>query len=109
MPIKRLDYTLDYCKANPIGFAIITILLFLINYLNENAVYYRMRYQFLFLCSALIITIFIYGYGMVITKDIIRDGKKLPKIFLKECFVYGIKSFIIIAIYSTIQSLKCFL
>ena len=26
MPIKRLDYTLDYCKANPIGFAIITIL-----------------------------------------------------------------------------------
>ena len=28
MPIKRLDYTLDYCKANPIGFAIITILLF---------------------------------------------------------------------------------
>ena len=105
MPIKRLDYTWDYCKANPIGFAIITILLFLINYLNENAVYYRMRYQFLFLCSALIITIFIYGYGMVITKDIIRDGKKLPKIFLKECFVYGIKSFIIIAIYSTIQSL----
>jgi len=104
MPLKRLNYTWDYCKTNPIGFAIIAILLFLINYLNQNAIYYRMRYQLLFLSSALIITIFIYGYGMVITKDIIRNGKKLPKIFLKECFVYGIKSFVITAIYSTIQS-----
>ena len=105
MPLKRLNYTWDYCKTNPIGFAIIAILLFLINYLNQNASYYRMRYQVLFLSSALIITIFIYGYGMVITKDIIKDGKKLPKIFLKECFVYGVKSFIITTIYTTIQSL----
>ncbi len=105
MPLKRLNYTWDYCKTNPIGFAIIAILLFSINYLNQNASYYRMRYQVLFLSSALIITIFIYGYGMVITKDIIRDGKKLPKIFLKECFVYGVKSFIITTIYTTIQSL----
>lgn len=104
MPLKRLNYTWDYCKTNPIGFAIITILLFLINYLNQNASYFRLRYQLLFLSSAFLITIFIYGYGMVITKDTIRDGKKLPKIFLRECFVYGVKSFITTTIYSTIQS-----
>ena len=104
MPFKRLNYTLNYCKKNPIGFTIILILLFLINYLNLNASYYSVKYEVLFLISSLIITIFIYGYGTVITKDIIRDGKKLPKIMLKECFVYGVKSFVITVVYSTIQT-----
>ena len=105
MPFKRLKYTFDYCKSNPLGFSIILILIFSINYLNQNASYYRLRYKLLFLLLASAITVFIYGYGMVITKDTIRNGEKLPKIFPKECFIYGIKSLLVISIYSTVQSL----
>ena len=104
MPLKSLKYTFDYCKTNLLGFSIILILLFSINYFNENADYYSMKYQILFIAIASLITIFIYGYGMVITKDIIKRGEKLPKIKIGECFIYGIKSFIIITVYSGIQT-----
>ncbi len=104
MPLKSLKYTFDYCKTNLLGFTIILILLFSINYLNENADYYSMKYQILFIAIASLITIFIYGYGMVITKDIIKRGEKLPKIKIRECLIYGIKSFIIIVVYSGIQT-----
>ena len=103
MPLKRLKYTADYCKPNPIGFLIILALVFSISYLNKYAQYNRIRYQILFYSLAFLITVFTYGYGMAITKDTIRNGEKLPIIKLKQCTYYGIKAFILISAYTFIE------
>ena len=37
MPLKRLKYTFDYCKPNPIGFLIILLLIYSIGAINDYA------------------------------------------------------------------------
>ena len=108
MPLKRLKYTFNYCRPNPIGFLIILILISSISYLNKYARYNRIRYQIIFYSLAFFITVFIYGYGMAITKDTIRNGEKLPIIKLKQCTFYGIKTFILMSIYTFIEGYLLF-
>lgn len=103
MPLKRLRYTFDYCRANPLGFLIILILLGIIGFLNRTINFNELDIKLILTLISIITSLFIYGYGMVITKDTIKDGKKLPKIRIKECFDFGLKSMIIIWIYSTIE------
>ena len=103
MPLKRLKYTFDYCRANPIGFLIILFLIWSINFLNYYADSHTIKYQLVFYPIVLLITIFIYGYGLAITKDTIRNGEKLPIIKFKQCIVFGIKTGIMITIYSLIE------
>lgn len=103
MPLKRLKYTFDYCRANPLGFLIIFILIFSIDALNSYASSHTIKYKLIFYPTAFFITVFIYGYGMAITKDTIRNGEKLPIIKLKQCTVFGIKSFIMITVYTLIE------
>lgn len=105
MPLNIFRYTYDYCKTNPIGFSIILILILIMNYLNQNYATIFMGNDFLLIIASLIIMIFIFGYGLVITKDVIRGGKKLPKIYIKECTIYGIKCVIVTLIYSAVQTL----
>ncbi len=104
MPLKRLKYTFDYCKANPIGFIIILLLLGLQGFSNRVIHSMENEYQMLLIIISILTTLLIYGYGLVITKDTIREGKKLPKIKIKECFIFGIKSMIMITIYTTIEA-----
>ena len=108
MPLKRLRYTFDYCKANPLGFLIILILLGLAGFNNRVINLIEMDYKSPIIILSMIITLLIYGYGLVITKDTIRDGEKLPKIKIKECCIYGIKSMIMITIYTTIEGFALF-
>lgn len=103
MPLKRLKYTFNYCRPNPIGFLILLVLISSISYLNKYARYNRVRYQIIFYSLAFFITVFIYGYGMVITKDTIRNGEKLPIIKFKQCTFYGIKTFILMTAYTFIE------
>lgn len=109
MPLKRLRYTFDYCKANPIGFLIILVLLGLQGFSNRVFHSMEMTYQIPLIIISIITTLLIYGYGLVITKDTIREGKKLPKIKIKECSIFGIKSLIMITIYTTIEGFALFL
>ena len=103
MPLKRLKYTFDYCKPNPIGFLIILLLIYSIGAINDYASWHTIKYKLIFYPIAFFITIFIYGYGMAITKDTIRKGEKLPIIKLKQCTIYGIKTFILMNLYSFIE------
>ena len=103
MPLKRLKYTVDYCRANPIGFLIILILIGSINFMNSYAYSHTIKYKLIFYTLAFLTTIFIYGYGLAITKDTIRNGGKLPIIKLKQCAVFGIKSSLMITLYSLIE------
>lgn len=100
MPVKRLRYTFNYCKTNPIGFFIILVLLGAIGFINRTSNSQTLNVMVIYLISALIITTLIQGYGLVITKDTIRDGKKLPKILIKECLIFGIKALTVIMVYS---------
>ena len=103
MPLKRLKYTVDYCRANPIGFLIILILIGSINFMNSYAYSHTIKYKLIFYTLSFLTTIFIYGYGLAITKDTIRNGEKLPIIKLKQCTIFGIKSYILITIYTLIE------
>lgn len=47
--------------------------------------------------------IFISGYGMIITKDVMNNGKRLPKIFFKDVVVLGIKSTVVATVYFYVQ------
>ena len=76
MPLKRLKYTFDYCRANPIGFLIILILISSINFMNGYADTHTIKYKLIFYPMALFVTLFIYGYFLSITKNTIRNGKK---------------------------------
>ena len=103
MPLKRLKYTFDYCRANPIGFLIILILISSINFMNGYADTHTIKYKLIFYPLALFVTLFMYGYGLAITKDTIRNGKKLPIIKIKQCTVFGIKASIMIFIYTLLE------
>ena len=103
MPLKRLKYTFDYCSANPIGFLIILFLIWSINFMNSYADAHTIKYKLLFYPMAFLVTLFMYGYGLAITKDTIRNGEKLPIIKLKQCTVFGIKASIMITLYSFIE------
>lgn len=103
MPLKRLKYTFDYCSANPIGFLIILFLIWSINFMNRYADEHTIKYKLIFYPMAFLVTLFMYGYGLAITKDTIRNGEKLPIIKLKQCTVFGIKASIMITRYSFIE------
>ena len=47
--------------------------------------------------------IFIAGYGMAITKDVINNGKRLPKILIKDVVILGIKSTVVLIAYVIVQ------
>lgn len=57
------------------------------------------------LLMSLIFYVFISGYGMVITKDVIDNGKRLPKILIKDVVVLGIKSTLVSSVYIFVQGL----
>ena len=103
MPLKRLKYSVDYCRANPIGFLIILFLIWSINFMNSYADAHTIKYKLIFYPMAFLVTLFMYGYGLAITKDTIRNGEKLPIIKLKQCTVFGIKASIMITLYSFIE------
>ena len=103
MPLKRLKYTFDYCRANPIGFLIVLFLIWSINFMNNYADAHTIKYKLIFYPLVCLATLFMYGYGLAITKDIIRNGEKLPIIKLKQCTVFGIKASLMIILYSLIE------
>jgi hypothetical protein len=49
--------------------------------------------------------VFIAGYGMIITKDRIHHGKRLPKILVKDVIVLGIKSTVVSIVYVLVQDM----
>ncbi len=103
MPVKRLKYTANYCKRNIFSFAVILISFFILNYILNNAQFFSDSHRIFIFIIWFILILFNLGYGMLITRDIIRNIDKLPKIKFRETLVFGIKSSIVIVIYGIIQ------
>lgn len=52
-----------------------------------------------------IVTVFIMGYGLQVTKDVIDGGSELPKINLKKIILLGVKGIVVFLFYISIQGL----
>lgn len=97
----KLKRVWKYCSYNIPFFVFILILMCFLNWFyNEPLTIFRTEIQ---LITLLIILFFLSGYGMLITRDRINHGYRLPKIMLKEVFSLGIKSLIIFYLFSFVQ------
>lgn len=103
MPLKRLKFTGDYTVSNIRNFIIILLLILVSNIIKSN--YNPMNDDMLYIPYILIalLTLITQGYGLLVTKDTMYEGTKLPDIKIWKSIVLGIKSFIVVIIYSSIQ------
>ena len=88
--------SLEYCLANKKFFAFILLLLFILEYalaFLDHAGY----------VSSAIVLVFLTGYGLVIIKDVINGGTRLPKIEPLKIFDFGIKGYAVRLVYILVQ------
>lgn len=84
--IKNIwDYTTHNISFLLIVMALFYLFCFFMSIFEEMQISYA-------LYLSMIPYIFIAGYGMAITKDVINNGKRLPKIIIKDVIDLGIKS-----------------
>ena len=103
MPLKRLKFTGDYTLSNIRNFIIILLLILVSNIINGN--YNPANDDMLYIPYIIIalLTLITQGYGLLVTKDTMYNGTKLPDLKIGKSIMLGIKSFIIVLIYSSIQ------
>lgn len=95
--IKNIwDYTTHNISFLLIVMALFYLFCFFMSIFEEMQISYA-------LYLSMIPYIFIAGYGMAITKDVINNGKRLPKIIIKDVIDLGIKSTIVFIVYLTVQ------
>lgn len=101
MPHVVLKKVWDYCTYNKKFLAFIFLLLLISSILQNYILTVGDVYEIYAL--QVLVAISVAGYGMVIARDRINHGKRLPKIEIKDILVLGIKSVIVITIYLNVQ------
>lgn len=102
MPLDIIRRIWEYTTYNKSFFSLILILFFVFCIFVE--IFDEMNISSAFFLSW-IPYIFIIGYGMAITKDVINNGKRLPKIFIKDVIILGIKTILVYTVYFYVQEL----
>ncbi|WP_407409259.1 DUF4013 domain-containing protein [Methanobrevibacter sp.] len=100
MPWNMMREVWDYCTYNMPFFILILALFVLLNYIQD---YYKNPNGYLVLLVVVLMAFLIYGYGMLITRDRIKGGVRLPKIIIKDVLDLGIKSTIVFIVYISVQ------
>ncbi|MBE6509018.1 MAG: DUF4013 domain-containing protein [Methanobrevibacter sp.] len=100
MPVFKMKKVWDYCTYNKPFFILVLILFAVLNYFIK---YYEDKNFFLVYGIIIVSLILIFGYGMIITRDRMNDGVRLPKILVKDVIVLGLKSFFVTVIYLLVQ------
>ena len=100
MPVSKIKKVWDYCTYNKPFFILILLLFCVITYIDD---YSKNPNMIIAGASLIITTVFIFGYGMTITRDRISNGKRLPKIIIRDVLILGIQSAILMIIYLTVQ------
>ncbi len=85
-------------------FIFILVLIFIINTIGDFSGSYMDSYYMVFFING-IVSVVILGYGVLITKDRINHGHKLPRIVVKDVLVLGIKSLFVYIAFFLIQTL----
>lgn len=101
MPHRVIKTVWDYCAYSKKFFAFIIILIFISSLIQNE--FHRNLHMYEWLAFQVISTIVVAGYGMVITRDRINHGVRLPKIVIKDILVLGVKSFIVFEVYLFVQ------
>jgi hypothetical protein len=101
MPVNIFKTSIEYCIENKLFFLFVLCVLFGLQYLT-NLIDSR-------LLGPVIIGLVVMGYGLQVTEDIIKGGKRLPKIMPKKVIAYGIKGYVIFGVYVLIQGALVYL
>ena len=88
MPHRVIKTVWDYCAYSKKFFAFIIILIFISSLIQNE--FHRNLHMYEWLAFQVISTIVVAGYGMVITRDRINHGVRLPKIVIKDSAVDAI-------------------
>jgi hypothetical protein len=99
MPLNIIKDVWDYTTYNKPFFLFILVLFFILCVIKMS--FEDMDTDAWLL--AFVPYVFISGYGMIITKDRINHGKRLPKILIKDVIVLGIKSTVVSGVYIIVQ------
>ena len=101
MPLRIIKTVWDYCSYNKkfLLFILGILLIFglLQDFFIEN---YGDTVGFL---AQTFFSIILIGYGLVITRDIINHGIRLPKIIIKDVLLFGIKGYLVFVPYLFVQ------
>ena len=103
MPIKRLKSVWGYCSYNIPFFILIFILILIISFISD---FILKSYGKNFTTGWIIQFIFssiVTGYGMLITRDKINHGYRLPKIKFRDVIYLGFLGNIVYIIYFSFQ------
>ena len=103
MPLFKLKKVLQYSMNDIPYFIFILVLIFIINTIGDFSVSYMDSYYMVFFING-IVSVVILGYGVLITKDRINHGHKLPRIVVKDVLVLGIKSLFVYIAFFLIQT-----
>ena len=101
MPHVILKRVWDYCAYSKKFLAFIFILLFISSVFQNYIVSIGDSYEISIL--NIVVFISVVGYGMVITRDRINHGERLPKIEIREIAVLGIKASLVMVVYILAQ------
>lgn len=100
-PIILIKNALEYCRHNTKYLLVILTLIILSRIVTD----YFARSIILLTISMNIILLFMFGYGMMITREIINGGEGLPRFNFKDAVTLGIKGILIQILYIFIQFL----
>lgn len=97
MPFDIIKNSVEYCTENKLFFIFVLCVLFGLRYLTNlvDSI----------ILGPVITAIFMMGYGLQVTEDIIKGGKRLPKLMPIKILNYGIKGYLIFFIYVVFQLL----
>ncbi len=100
MLLSKMKKIWDYTTYNKPFFLLIFALFFILEYIAD--IYSDLTHIIPLLITS-IIGMVVCGYGMVICRDKINNGSRLPKIIVKDIFIYGIFSFLVYVFYLMVQ------
>ena len=101
MSLNLIKDVWDYTTYNK-PFFLFILILFLILCIIKGIFEDMNTYAWYLACVPYV---FISGYGMIITKDRLHHGKRLPKILVKDVIVLGVKSTIISTVFLLVQDM----
>ena len=104
MPLFKLKKVMEY-SINDIPYLIfVLVLIFILSTVGDFTEIYMDSDNIAFFIN-FIVSVVLLGYGVLITRDRINHGHKLPRIIVKDLFVLGIKSLIVYIAFFFIQML----
>ena len=100
MPVFKMKKVWDYATYNKPFFIFILFLLCIWVLIDD---YTETIDSLEVILLLIVLNSLLFGYGMTVTRDRINNGKRLPKIMLKDVLILGFKSFIVFGVYFGLQ------